>query len=90
MSERVRAKDSQLGKIHKNYVDYLADRLAGRETDVELTPADHTGIRNLLKDNGIVVEPDVDKEADKRKDITLTLVGQEVTTQDILGASGCG
>jgi hypothetical protein len=43
-----------------------------------------------LKDNGIVVEPDVDKEADKRKDITLTLVGQEVTTQDILGASGCG
>lgn len=87
---RIRAKDSQLGKLHKDYVDYLAARLTGEPTDIELSPADHTGIRNVLKDNGIVVEPDVDREMEKRKNITLSLVEQEVTTTDILGAAGVG
>jgi len=86
--KKIRAKDNALGGIHKDYVQYLADKLAGKEDLVELTTADHTGIRNLLKDNNIVIEPDIDNELDHRKDITLTLVGKEVTPEDIQGAQG--
>ena len=88
--DRIRAKDSELGKLHQMYIGYLADKLEGKETDIELSAADHTGIRGILKDNNIIVEPDVDNEIEHRKNITLTLVEKEVTTQDILGAAGLG
>ena len=87
-TQKIRAKDNALGKIHKDYVQYLADRLAGIETQTPLSTADHTGIRNLLKDNNIFIEPDVDNENEHRKEITLTLVGREVTEEDIAGAQG--
>lgn len=84
--ERIRAKDSDLGEIQKNYVAHLKSLLAGEEDT--LSTAAHTGIRNILKDNQVTVDPDLTNAADHQKTLTLTLVGQEVEKDDIAGAQG--
>jgi len=87
MSEqRVRAKDSDLGEIQKNYIAHLKNLLGGAEDT--LSASAHAGIRGILKDNNITVDPDLTKAADHQKTLTLTLVNQEVTEGDVSGAQG--
>ena len=83
MNKRTRATDNDLGEIQKSYIDHLKGLLDGSVAEDHLTTAVHTGIRSMLKDNAITVDPDLMDAADHRKAITLTLVGEEVTDEDI-------
>jgi|14_taG_2_1085336.scaffolds.fasta_scaffold05361_4 hypothetical protein len=82
MSKRTRATDSDLGDIQKSYVDHLKALLAG-EIEDHLSTAAHSGIRSILKDNSITVDPDLTHAVDHRNKIELTLVDQEITPEDI-------
>lgn len=84
MSEetRIRAKDNDLGAIHKEYIEHLRACISGQKEDT-LTAQLHTAVRNILKDNGITVEPDVPEEAKHRKTFELALVGREVEDDDV-------
>jgi len=83
MSIRTRATDNDLGEIQKSYVDHLKGLLNGSIEEDHLNTAAHNGIRNLLKDNAITVDPDLTEAADHRKKLTLSLVGEEITEEDI-------
>jgi len=83
MSKRTRATDNDLGEIQKSYIEHLKGLLDGTVTEDHLTTAAHNGIRSMLKDNSITVDPDLTEAADHRKKLTLSLVGEEITEEDI-------
>ena len=70
--KKQRATDADLGEIHVGYTQYLKDVLAGKREDT-LTTAAHNGIRNLLKDNQIFIEPDLDnlEEHEQKIDVAM-------------------
>ena len=80
--ERPRARDSDLGELHVNYIKHLADKVAGKHTELELSSAEHQAIRNILKDNQIFVEPDIDNESEHKGTVNLALHDGGITPLD--------
>ena len=83
MSDKRRAKDSDLGELHVNYIAHLKSKLKGEDDGIELTTAEHAAIRNVLKDNQIFVETDIDNESEHKDTINLTMADVRVMPSDL-------
>lgn len=79
--KRPRAKDSDLGTLQQDYVEYLKGVLAGTREDT-MTTAAHNGIRNLLKDNQIVIDPDVDNLEEHEEHVEVAMGDSQILESD--------
>lgn len=81
MADKTRAKDSDLGDLHVGYIEYLKGVLEGTREDT-MTTATHTGIRNMLKDNQIFIEPDIENLAEHEQQVEIAMHDAQIIEGD--------